>query len=138
MTSKKVTMSVRFGICGGDIIYLSIIIFTGKDSNKAYDKHVIESFDSGNFVVDWYNATNYIARHNNDYDISYSNGITDFINLSGLYEEVYLRNTNGEWQLDHFKPDKSGKFFELYIEKANLSQSWEEFKNYCKNYQELK
>lgn len=129
-------MTVRYGIYGGDIMYLSINIFTGRDSNKAYDKHVVESFNSGNFVVDWYNAINYAARHINEYDITYSDGIKDFLNLSELYEEVFLKNYNGTWQLTNLKPVDSEKYFGLYIEKGNSSQSWEEYRNYCKNYQD--
>lgn len=123
-------MSVRYGIYGGDIMYLSIPIFTGKDSNKAYDKHVIESFDSGDFIRDWYNAVQYVAKYMIGYEMKYSDGIKDFINLSDLYEEAYLKNVNKQWLLSHDKPNDSERSFQLYVNKGECP-SWEEFKNYC-------
>lgn len=130
MISKKATLSVKYGLYGGDIMYKSIYIFTGKDSNKSYDKHTIESFESGDFIKDWYNAIRFIAKFLCDYDINYSTGIQDFIGLCDLYDKAYLLNSGGMWQLTKDKPE-TDKYFQLYIEKGQCPE-WEEFKNYCK------
>jgi hypothetical protein len=123
---NKATFAIRYAISGGVIIYISIIIFHGDDNNKQYDKEIIKKCDSGDFVKDWYHATEYMIRYMKKYTIIYSSGIGDFINLSNQYEKIYLKKYNNNWTL--FRDINNGYTF--YILKGT-SPTWDELKQQC-------
>lgn len=123
---QTATLSVRYSISGGIVIYLSTTIVKGDDSNKQYDKEIIKTYDSGNFVKDWYNALEYAIKHMKKYNIVFSKGIDDYVHLSNKYKKVYLKKYNNHWTL--FNNINDGYVFYV-LKDSNLS--WEDLKQLC-------
>ena len=124
-------MSVRYAISGGEVVYISTTIVRGDDSNKQYDKEIIKKYDSGNFIADWYKATEYMIRYMKTYDVAFSRGIDDYIHLSNKYTKVYLKKYGSQWILS--KDINDGYIF--YVNKGTNPTSVE-LKQLCSDEKE--
>lgn len=109
------------------IIYESVYIIS---QNKTY------KFDSGNFIVDWYNAMKkfYQDLVNNEPNLSYSSSVNHFIMDGAPYDSAYLHFENENSVLKYcdgldFENDRKIYEYglELFVEK-NTRQSYEEYK----------
>ena len=133
MNEKSAVLTVKHGIYGGDLIYLSVGIFTGKDHNKSIDKSYLETFKSGDFVKDWYDAIVYITKNMSDYHILYSTGIDEYVKEANLYSSAYLKKVDDVWTLIYSpKPNDLLECYEFFILK-DTTPTWVEFKEYCNN-----
>lgn len=89
-------------------------------------------FNSGNFIVDWYNCVKHIITklHNNGELFLFSSSVDHFIMDKAPYDIVYLINKNDKYFLEYKNNGRGLKFFVNKNEKP----TWDEFKKYCENF----
>lgn len=115
---------------GGDNTYQSVTV---------NDK----TFDSGNFIVDWFEATKHGLMDANEKDVPFlktsSSSVDHFISDTELYDECYLNFDDGQPYM--YYPDRTleGWFndprldgIELFVPKGE-KWGWDKLKNYCKD-----
>lgn len=98
-------------------------------------------YNSGNFVVDWFNViTDYIVNNKYSY-ITVSSSLDHFIMDDAPFHSAYLYKMNNKWELIYIDEIEDLLEQDIIIRKGieffvpeNNRMSWEELKTYCRAY----
>lgn len=125
-----------------------IIDIKYKDDNSLTYNNIIISlnddrediiFESGDFIVDWYQTMKWCAHNDNNNDIiKMSSSVNHFIMDGAKFDSAYLV-LKPEPHLEYF----DGKNFEItnnveFFIPEDEKWSWDELKNYVNKYEEKK
>lgn len=118
--------------------YKSVEVSIGMSQNK--DK--TETFSSGDFIKDWFNATKFILQNVEDSEpVGHSSSVDHFIMDGAKFDSAYLhvdKIKTGE--LLYFDRSKPNWWRDSYIDKQGIEMfvprgeqwTWEQLKEYCK------
>lgn len=122
--------SITYNEGGNPIDYKSVEVYYSY-SNK------LKSFNTGDFVKDWYNAIKYYIKNLNEEHFICSSTIDHFFMDGADYDSAFLHIENDLPILKYI--DKNDKEWynsqvvegiELFV-KAGTRPTWEELKDYC-------
>lgn len=117
----------------GVVTYESIYI-SSDDPN--IEKKV---FDSGDFVLDWYNATNYLVLHPEIEELNVHSTVVSFLKNSQEYKQMVLvlnDETSELYLREVLEEDDDDTLYEsmsYFVGAGWTRNSWEDLKFYCEN-----
>ena len=107
------------------------IIYYSTDISYGFSLKEKKVFDSGNFIVDWYNCMKFIVLELHQEEcVLFSSSVDHFIMDDAPYDIAYLINKNDKYFLEYKNTGEGLKFFVNKNEKS----TWDEFKKYCENF----
>ena len=108
------------------------IIYNLTDISYDFSLKKKKIFNSGNFVVDWYNCIKFIAIELQDSKelFLFSSSVDHFIMDDAPYDIAYLIKKNNKHLLTYKDNGEGLKFFVNKNEKP----SWKELNDYCENF----
>jgi hypothetical protein len=104
------------------ISYVEPDVTTYENVNISCNNGIKQKFDSGNFIIDWYNAIKYCVI-NLDEIIMFSSSVNHFITDGKLYDSAYLFIIDDK---PVFKYDDYNGI-EHFVPKG-MKYTWEEYK----------
>ena len=96
-------------------------------------------FDSGDFILDWYNATNHLVLHPEIEELNVHSTVVTFLKNSQEYKQMVLvlNDETGDLYLreivDEDDDDTLYESMSYFVGAGWTRKSWEDLKFYCEN-----
>lgn len=116
--------TVRINYDKDTLDYKSVVITY--DFNKK-----VKSFDSGDFVRDWYDATKFrMVLDKVEFDFKELPSVNNFDFLTNKFDRAYLKRSKNEFYLK-YDVKEYDHFSVKYYVKAGTTPTWDELRKIC-------